>query len=150
MIFDHALEEVHQWRKNQTSRRLEKAASVSSAAQNREIMAAMTERQAAARRSPATDETRSTWRPDEQLLALLDKPARWTGHDTSGTVLFAADTLRSAVEMATGSVVTVAAICRKPDDSLIVFHPQIEMLATAIRSPPEQRFSRLPDRPDGA
>jgi hypothetical protein len=107
-------------------------AAVASADQNRETIDSMLERHGEPRGTP---DGQSTRRIDEELMAILDVPGAWTGHGPGGAVVFAADTLRGAVEKAIVYLSTnqvVVALRLQNNGSVIIFQNQIESLAQAI------------------
>jgi hypothetical protein len=103
----------------------DRAATVSSESQNRDTIGSMIERHFETH-AVGPDNARSSRRRDEQLVAALDEPGEWSGHDRLGNIIFSADTLREALVRYATVKVRVVALCLKPDDSVIVSEQQIE------------------------
>jgi hypothetical protein len=113
-------------------KRGDRPAAVASADQNRETIKSMLERYGEPRGAP---DGQSTRRSEEELMAILDDPGRWTGHGPGGAVIFIADTLREAVDKAIVYLSTnqvVVALCLTNNGSVIIFQSQIERLVQAI------------------
>jgi hypothetical protein len=71
------------------------------------------------------------YRSDEQLDTILFETAIWTINGHNGQVLGIAPSLRQALDRAasfTASGAAVLALCRMPDDNIIVFPPQTRRL----------------------
>ena len=71
------------------------------------------------------------YRSDEQLDTILFETAIWTINGLNGQGLGSAPSLRRALDRAanfTASGAVVVALCRMPDDNIIVFPPQIRRL----------------------
>lgn len=77
----------------------------------------------------------SSRRTDEQLEAMLHEASHWTVNGRQGQVLCSAASLRRAINRAqqyaaSGAVVT--AVCRSPNDNIIVFEEQMARLRRTI------------------
>jgi len=71
------------------------------------------------------------YRSDEQLDTILFETAIWTINGLNGQILDTAPSLRQALDRAgsfTASGAVVVALCRMPDDNVIVFPPQLRRL----------------------
>jgi hypothetical protein len=77
----------------------------------------------------------SSRRTDEQLEAILNDVARWVVNGRQGQPLCTAASLRHAIDrahlLATSGAVVIA-ICRLPNDNVIVFSEQIKRLQRMI------------------
>jgi hypothetical protein len=77
----------------------------------------------------------SSQRTDEQLDAILGDAGHWVINGRSGQTLGFAPSLRGALERAAGfrnSGAVVIALAQLPNDSIIVFTPQIDRLRKII------------------
>jgi hypothetical protein len=76
----------------------------------------------------------SSRRTDDQLLFITDQTAEWTVHGRGGVELGLFASLREALRAVfrlEANGVHVFAVCRQPDEDVVVFREQMERLADA-------------------
>ena len=73
----------------------------------------------------------SNWRDTHELVLILDRVGDWTLHGQGGRVLCHTASLREAIKTTVEyreAGQPVIALCKQPDESIIVFWNQIEPL----------------------
>jgi hypothetical protein len=78
------------------------------------------------------DSRQTTWRTDEQLLAIVDEPSEWTINGLRGKVLSSAGSLRDALLEARRLRVRITAVVRLTGEPVIVFYGQIDRISALI------------------
>jgi len=110
---------------------MKKSNLVYTVAQVRTMIAALVRRCTARKGSGMADRSdRPTRRSDDELIALLDESASWSGRDARAAILFEAGSLRAALALAMEREPRVVALVRGEDQDIIVFRAQIESLAS--------------------
>ena len=78
---------------------------------------------------------KSSFRTDQQLIAILDETSDWTISTAGGDVLSVAASLRHAIQKIGNSqraYVGMASVARSPLGDIIVFTRQVDRLETII------------------
>jgi hypothetical protein len=79
-------------------------------------------------------EIASSRRTDDQLLSMMDQTAEWTVNGRAGVPLGTFGSLREALRAVfrnEAEGLPVFALCRHPQDDIVVFREQMERLAEA-------------------